>query len=46
VRVRAFEIAVGTPRLFGGRLGVLYEDFGFALDEFPGIFEQHAPLYR
>ncbi|HCZ15950.1 MAG TPA: hypothetical protein DHV85_15450 [Candidatus Accumulibacter sp.] len=46
VRVRGVEVAVGTPRLFGGCLGVLYEGFGFALEEFPGIFEQHAPLVQ
>ncbi len=35
---------VGTPRLFGGRLAVFDERFGFAFEELPGILEQHAPL--
>jgi len=41
--VRESEKVVGTPRLFGSRLGVLDERFGFALEELPGFLEQHAP---
>ena len=46
VRVCGFEIPVGTPHFFGGSLGVLYQDFRFALEELPGILEQHAPLVQ
>ncbi|MQM31773.1 MAG: hypothetical protein CRU78_15125 [Candidatus Accumulibacter phosphatis] len=41
--MRGGEKEVGTPRLFGSRLGVFDERFGFSFEELPGILEQHAP---
>ena len=46
VRVRGFEIAVGTPRLFGGSLGVLYQGFCFALKNFLASLSSNPRLYR
>ena len=46
VRVRGFEIAVGTPGLFGSRLGVLDQGLGFALEKLTGIFEQNTTLVQ